>query len=123
DALIYANRARMLGFNADMCFDDVKLGSMFKRAEKKGARVAVILGDNEVENGEVVIKNLMSKEQFNVPETMYEDKIIEILDGLEENEECCCGGHHGEGECCHGEGHHHEDGECCHHHKEGKKGE
>ena len=94
DALIYANRARLLGYNADMCFDSVKLGSMFKRADKKGARVAVILGDNEVANKEVVIKNLKTTEQFNVPQDLYEDKLVEILN--EGECECGCGG---KGEC------------------------
>ena len=105
EALKYANRARLIGFNADLCFDEVKLGSMFKRADKKGARVAVILGDNEVANHEVVVKNLKTTEQFNVPADLYEDKLVEILD----DESCDCGCDGQEGDCC------------CH--KHGKEGE
>ena len=45
----------------------------------------------------------------------------ELLQGLHgeflPQEDCCCCGHdHGDGECCHhGEGHHHGDEGCCHH--------
>lgn len=42
---------------------------------------------------------------------------IELLEVSEAEEHHCCHGHghHGDGECCHGEGHgHHSDGECCH---------
>ena len=50
-----------------MCFDNAKMGAQFKRAEKKHAKIAVIVGDNEIENGTVVIKNLTTTEQETVP--------------------------------------------------------
>lgn len=52
-----------------------------------------------------------------------EKELKEGLHGEFLPHECKCG-HHGDGECCHGEGHHHKDGECCHgeghHHKDGE---
>jgi histidyl-tRNA synthetase len=104
--LILADQARMLGFTADMCFDDTKFGNMFKRAEKKGAKLAVIIGDNEVKEGKVIIKNLETKEQYEIPASLYEEELMKLL-GKEEDKECCCGGNH-ERECCEGD-----ESECC----------
>ena len=126
-ANLAANAIRMMGYSVDVCFDSVKLGAMFKRAEKKRAKFAIILGDNEVENGEVIIKDLEKQEQITIPQEELCDKVNELMEAHEHH--CHCGGHHEDGECCCGEDddcccgeHHHEDGECCcgHHHKEEK---
>ena len=80
---------RLSGYRTDFCFEDVKLGNMFKRAERKGARFAVIIGENEVNNGKVIVKNLKTQEQLEFPiETLRED-----IDNLfyESEHECCCG--------------------------------
>ena len=98
EGLLLADIARLLGYNVDMCFDDTKLGNMFKRAEKKGAKFAVIIGDNEVKNNKVIIKNMLSKEQIEIDRDSYEDKIVELLDKCSckhereccEGDECCC---------------------------------
>lgn len=103
-ASLLAHRIRMLGYNVDVCFDNVKMSAMFKRAEKKGAKFALILGDDEIKNQEVVIKNLASKEQITIKQDDLEDKVVELLE--EEEHECSCG--------CH-DGHHDEHCEC---HKE-----
>lgn len=94
-ALVVANSLRMMGFKVDICYDDVKLGNMFKRAEKKNAKVAIIIGENEINNGEVVVKNLASKEQITVKLNELEDKVAEIVDSIHINEYC-------EGEECEG---------------------
>ena len=39
-----ASELRLSGYRTDICFEDVKRGNMFKRAERKGARFAVIIG-------------------------------------------------------------------------------
>ena len=96
-ALSVANELRVLGYRVDMCLDDVKLGNMFKRAEKKGARLAVIIGEDEINNQQVIIKDLESKEQIVVGLEDLGDKCDELLTP-------CC--HKHEKECCEGE-------ECC----------
>ena len=93
-AMQVATDLRMSAYRTDMCFEDVKLGNMFKRAERKGASFAVIIGENEVNNQEVIIKNLASQEQFSCPVERLTCKISELM-----GEECC-------------------DGECQCHHKE-----
>ena len=84
-AMQVASELRVSGYRTDMCFEDVKLGNMFKRAERKGARFAIIIGENEVNNQEVVVKNMATQEQSNCP--------IEKLVGFisEQMGDCCCG--------------------------------
>ncbi|MFA7032654.1 MAG: His/Gly/Thr/Pro-type tRNA ligase C-terminal domain-containing protein, partial [Bacilli bacterium] len=97
---------RVLGYSVDVCFDNIKMGNMFKRAEKKKAKYAIIIGENEMNNGEVIIKDLASKEQMTIKQEELEDKVVELLEG--ETHECTCG--------CHDE--HHD--ENCHCHEEKK---
>lgn len=99
-ALDVADEIRLLGYKVDMCFDDVKLGNMFKRAEKKGARIAVIIGENEIKNNEVIVKNLKTTEQVSFKYDEIENKIDDILNPQEH--ECCKGKKH-ERECCEGD--------------------
>ena len=99
NALMVANELRVLGYRVDMCYDDVKLGNMFKRAEKKQAKLAIIIGEEEIKNESVIIKNMESKEQITVALADMCDKVDELL-----IEHHCCGKHkHHEGECCQGE--------------------
>ena len=93
-AMQVATELRVSGYRTDMCFEDVKLGNMFKRAERKGASFAVIIGENEVNNQEVIIKNMATQEQTNCP---IEKLICKISEEM--GDECC-------------------DGECQCHHKE-----
>ena len=83
-AMQTAAALRISGYRVDMCFEEAKLGNMFKRAERKGAKFAVIIGENEVNNQEVIIKNLATTEQSSVP---VKDLICRI--NKEMGEECC----------------------------------
>ena len=71
------------GYRVDMCFDKIKLGNMFKRASNKGAKYAIIVGENEVNNESVIVKDLAKQEQT----TVKVDDLIEYIDGLSEKEE------------------------------------
>ena len=106
-----ANAIRMNGYAVDMCLDDVKLGSMFKRAEKKGTKFAIIIGENEVAQNKVVIKNMKTQEQLEVDINCLREEIDELFD--EHEHECCCCGDDCDCDCdCEEEGH-----EChCHCH-------
>ena len=79
-----ASELRLSAYRTDVCFEDVKLGNMFKRAERKGAKVAVIIGEDEVAKEEVVIKNLATTEQKSCPL----DKLIETISEEIGNEVC-----------------------------------
>ena len=85
-AMQTAAALRISGYRVDMCFEEAKLGNMFKRAERKGARFAVIIGENEVNNQEVIVKNLATTEQKSVPVSELIEKISQEM-----GEECCGG--------------------------------
>jgi histidyl-tRNA synthetase len=56
-----------------------KLGKQFKYADRIGARVALVLGPDETEKGQVAIKNLISGEQVTVQSEAAVDLIWRIL--------------------------------------------
>ena len=93
-AMQVATELRVSGYRTDMCFEDVKLGNMFKRAERKGASFAVIIGENEVNNQEVIIKNMATQEQINCPVERLTCKVSELMGDECCDEECQC--HHKE---------------------------
>lgn len=92
-ALGIANKLRMNGYSVDYCFDDVKLGNMFKRATKKNAKFALIIGENELANHKVIVKDLAKEEQNEIDT----DDIVNYFDALFNQEECKC---KNGGECC-----------------------
>ena len=79
-----ASELRLSGYRTDICFEDVKLGNMFKRAERKGAKFAIIIGEDEVNKQQVVIKNLETTEQ----KSCELEKLIETI-STEMGEEFC----------------------------------
>ena len=96
-AISLANELRLRGFRVDMCFDEVKLANMFKRAERKNAKLAIIVGEEEIENNKVIIKNMKTQEQITVSGDEFADKCEDLLIV----EHCCCKGK--KKECCEGE--------------------
>lgn len=87
-ALTVATELRLAGFRTDLCFEEAKLNSMFKRAERKMAKFAVIIGEDEINRREVIIKNLETKQQ----KTVALDKLVETInsDLGEYCEDCSC---------------------------------
>ena len=78
---LYAEQVAVLlrnggGYKVDICFDKTKIGNMFKRATNKNAKFALIIGEDEIKNDSVILKNLESQEQ----ETVEVDKLIEKID-------------------------------------------
>ena len=85
-AMQTAAALRISGYRTDMCFEEAKLGNMFKRAERKGARFAIIIGEDEVAKQEVIIKNLATTTQTSVPLSELIEKISQEM-----GDECCGG--------------------------------
>lgn len=82
DSSLYAEEVATLlrnngGYVVDICFDNTKLGNMFKRANNKNAKFAVIIGESERETESVVIKDLAKQEQISV-------KLEELIDKFDE---------------------------------------
>jgi len=102
-----ANYLRVSGYNCEVCLEGKGMSQMFKKAERRNALYAIIVGDNELDNDEFVIKNLASQEQFKVSSDDLLKKLDELLnfegrkhfeccdgdcdcDESEENKGCCC---------------------------------
>lgn len=60
------NQVRQAGLRADMSYGDRGLKGAMKGADRAGARYALVLGDQELEQGTVVVKDLAAHEQVDV---------------------------------------------------------
>jgi histidyl-tRNA synthetase len=64
-----------------VCYPEAaKLQKQFKYADRIGARVTLVLGPDEVENGQVTVKNLANGEQVTVARVALPETIRGILD-------------------------------------------
>lgn len=77
-----AHRLREEKYVVDRSFGAGNLKTQLKRADRAGAALAVIIGDDEIANGEVTIKTLASGEQTKAP---INEIMSAIEDLLEEN--------------------------------------
>jgi histidyl-tRNA synthetase len=66
EALVLANKIRQAGLPADLGYSG-NMGKRMKRANKLNARVAVILGENELAKNVAAVRDLDSGEQREVP--------------------------------------------------------
>lgn len=71
-----ANFLRLNGYSCDICLESKNIGQMFKKAQRRNAKYALIIGDNELESKNVVVKNLALEKQ----ETVANDDLLEYLD-------------------------------------------
>ncbi|HET6316744.1 MAG TPA: histidine--tRNA ligase, partial [Chloroflexota bacterium] len=62
-----AEQLREAGISADLAFGDRKLGKQLSSADRTGAQLAVILGEDELANQSVTIKDLRGGEQRTIP--------------------------------------------------------
>lgn len=68
EALRLTNQLRREGFRIDRAFDNRSMKSQMKAADRSGAKYAVILGEDEIRSGTVLLKSLRSDEgQQSVP--------------------------------------------------------
>lgn len=58
---------RQEGLSADMKFSEGKVGKGFSRADELNAKYAAALGDRELENGVIELKQMATGEKFQVP--------------------------------------------------------
>jgi len=57
-----------------------KLGKQFRHADRIGARIALVLGPDEIKSGEVAIKDLTSREQKSVNRKEIVKVILDLLE-------------------------------------------
>ncbi len=78
NAFKLATELRMNGYKTEAPYNASKLGSMFKKATKRNAKYAIIIGEEEYERGVCQIKDLAKAEQ---KEVKLED-LLETIDSL-----------------------------------------
>lgn len=109
---------RNLGYSCEMSLGGGKLPAQFKKAERRGARVIAIFGEDELDGRSITLKDQESLTEKKVSIDDLEEALAEMLDGT-----CGCGCHeheHEGGGCYH---HEHEEGHCCHHQEEKEENE
>ena len=57
------NELRLNGFSADKDYNDRKVKAQFKAADRVHARFVAVLGDNELDNGKITLKNMETGDQ------------------------------------------------------------
>ena len=80
ESYTFAARLRQSGLKVAVYPEAVKLGKQFKFGDRSGARVAVILGPDEIKDQKVSIKDLESGQQEVVPAESAVEKIRQLLD-------------------------------------------
>jgi len=65
--LVAALRRASEGLAITIDYGDAKIASQFKKADRAHARAAIIIGDDEVRDGTLVVRDLVSRGQETVP--------------------------------------------------------
>ena len=103
---------RMLGIKAEMDTLNRSIKSNFKQAEKQNSKFVAIIGEEEIKENIISIKNMKTKEEIKV----NTNQIIEFLfQNLESSCDCGCGHDHEcdcEEDCCSHECHCDEECDC-----------
>jgi histidyl-tRNA synthetase len=55
------------GIKTEMEFEDKSLKSQMKQADRMGAEHVLIVGDNEIKEGKVILRNMKTKDQVSIP--------------------------------------------------------
>ena len=77
NSLIITDQLRQKGFKVDRSFGDRSMKAQMKAADKSGAKVALIIGEDEVQKGVVTIRDLRGEEG---QEEIASDSIIANLE-------------------------------------------
>ena len=77
-ALNVLENLRNNGFMAEMDYYGRSLKSQFKSSERKNARFVIIIGEDEIKNNSVTLKDTLTKAQ----ETLSKDELIDRIDQL-----------------------------------------
>ena len=118
-AVEIAFELRLDFFRTEVCYEKKSISALFKKAERKNAKFAVIIGEDELKDNTVNVKNMLTKEQVNISMQELPSYLVEKLDQNEHQHEHSC-----ECSCCEGEECEHdydcdcdnEEGHCnCHH--------
>ena len=78
-AIPLIKRLRSSGIRIERDYGNKSIKAQMKRADKLGAGLVLILGDNELASGNIIIKNMQSGEQENIPLNKVEERVKTLL--------------------------------------------
>ncbi len=85
EAISLVNSLRMNGFNVDMDFMDRNVKNNFKSADRLGSKFIAIIGEEEVKNKILTVKNNETKEEYKLKlddvVSFLDEKLGEIYEG------------------------------------------
>ena len=73
------HRLRAAGVGADRAFDGRSMKAQFKSADRSGARLALVIGEQELEAGTVTVRDLTSGEQRAIARADVLDEVRKVL--------------------------------------------
>ena len=79
EALRLTTRLWRAGVRADMGFDNRTLGTQLKQADARGARVAIMIGERELEQKRFTVKELAGGEQTELPAESAVERVVSLL--------------------------------------------
>lgn len=79
-ALPVAHRLRLAGVRIEIEHREVGLKAQLKRADALRARLALIVGDNELATGKLILRDLTTRQQSELTEAELETKIRQAMD-------------------------------------------
>jgi len=79
EAALLGRELRNAGLRVESDLRGGSLKSQLRRADKMNAAIAIILGESEVENGVVQVKDLRNQTQEQVPRANAASRIAELL--------------------------------------------
>ena len=74
-AMGWVTELRRLGVRADLDYDGRSLKSQMRRADRTGARYVVLMGEEELGRGRIIIRNMKTKEQEEVTVNRAVDRV------------------------------------------------
>jgi histidyl-tRNA synthetase len=74
-----AMELRKAGISADIDYEGRSLKAQMRAADKIGARLTALIGADEIKNHSITIRDMRTKEQFNIPEHGFIPEIERIL--------------------------------------------
>ena len=80
-ATVLCDELRRAGLGADRAYDARSMKSQMMRAGASGAAVAVIVGEQEIADGTVVVRDLRTSEQEAVPRSEVVERVKRTIDG------------------------------------------
>ena len=74
-----ASDIRELGYSVEVPYGKGKIGTFFKKAERRKAKFALIIGESELEQGKVALKNMETQQQIEADIETLQETLDELF--------------------------------------------